>query len=296
MKKLFTQVLLCSSLMTFYSCSTTGGDEKQEPENNGKINDSTEVVKNDTGIRITPLTGSPAYSDAKLTVKSPSFEPNIFAFIDENGDEANYESEELKIEFDVQNYELGTQTADAEGKGLANSGKGQHIHVILNNGPYSASYEPTKEFKEGSTLDDGNYVMLAFLSRSYHESVKAQGAVALHTFTIGEPEEDNDFDVYGPHMFYSRPKGTYTGDDTKKVLLDFYLWKTEISDEGNYVDVTIGDFNQKITEWLPYVIEGLPMGDVTIKLELKDKDGNLVDGPYNSVERSITLLETAPTE
>ena len=70
--------------------------------------------------------------------------------------------------FEVTNYELGVQTEDATTRGIANSGKGQHIHFILNNGPYSAHYESVFS----KSLNVGNYVMLAFLSRSYHESIK----------------------------------------------------------------------------------------------------------------------------
>ena len=50
-----------------------------------------------------------------------------------------------------------------------------------------------------------------------------------------------------------------------------------------------------LTEWKPYVIEGLPLGTVTIKLELKDGAGNLVDSPFNPVERSVQL-EAADVE
>lgn len=296
MKKLFTQLLFGTTLLLLSSCGSADADKDQKPEDDGIVNDSTAVVENKTGITLTPLTDSPEFADAKLSVKTPSSDPNALVFIDEDGDEAIFDSEDLVIDYNVENFELGAQTPDAEGKGMANSGMGQHIHIIVNNGPYSPSCERVKEFKGDAALEDGNYTILSFLSRSYHESVKAPGAAALHTFTIGEPEEDNDFDVYGPHMFYSRPKGTYVGADTKKVLLDFYLWKTEISEGGNYVEVAIGDFSQKITEWTPYIIEGLPMGDVTIKLELKDSEGNLIEGPYNSVERTITLAEEAPAK
>ena len=44
-----------------------------------------------------------------------------------------------------------------------------------------------------------------------------------------------------------------------------------------------------LDKWEPYVVEGLPMGDNTFKLELLDKDGNLVDNRFNPVERTITL-------
>jgi hypothetical protein len=47
-----------------------------------------------------------------------------------------------------------------------------------------------------------------------------------------------------------------------------------------------------LTEWVPYFVEGLPLGDITFKLELLDQDNNLVDSPFNSIERTVTLQES----
>ena len=66
--------------------------------------------------------------------------------------------------FKVNDYELGVQTQNNFNFQIANSGKGQHIHLIINNNPYSAHYENIFE-KE---LVESNNVILAFLSRSYH--------------------------------------------------------------------------------------------------------------------------------
>ena len=46
-----------------------------------------------------------------------------------------------EFSFDVINYELGMQTLKNFDYQLANSAKGQHIHFIVNNDPYSAHYE-----------------------------------------------------------------------------------------------------------------------------------------------------------
>lgn len=194
------------------------------------------------------------------------------------------------FQFKVDNYELRKQTSDADKQGLANSKKGQHVHYILNNGPYDAEYD--KEFAK--ELPEGDHVMLAFLSRSYHMSVKNENSYVLKKLRVGEPAEEKQLDVdfTAPHLFYSRPKGSYSGDGAKKVLLDFFLLNSELSESGNYVHVTInGKYEFKVTEWAPYAIEGMPMGENTIKLVLKDNDGNFVEGPFNKVERTITLLE-----
>ncbi|MDE0471265.1 MAG: phosphopeptide-binding protein, partial [Ekhidna sp.] len=59
----------------------------------------------------------------------------------------------------------------------------------------------------------------------------------------------------------------------------------------NKVKATINGNEFMIEEWVPYYIEGMPMGENTIKLELIDAEGNLIEGPFNVVERTITLSE-----
>jgi hypothetical protein len=46
-----------------------------------------------------------------------------------------------------------------------------------------------------------------------------------------------------------------------------------------------------IDEWVPYYIKGLSPGELTVKLELLDVDGNAIEGPYNVVERKVTLTD-----
>jgi hypothetical protein len=162
---------------------------------------------------------------------------------------------------------------------LANSKKGQHIHFIVNNGPYSAHYSESFTKK----LDEKNNIILAFLSRSFHESVKNSNAYVL-TQTGNEK-----IDLTDEFLFYSRPKGTYKGVDTEKLLLDFYLVNTNLSSTGNKVKATIQDTEFIIEEWAPYYIEGLPKGEIKIKLELIDASGNLIDSPFNPSNRTVIL-------
>lgn len=229
-----------------------------------------------------------AVSSISLTeVTSPKF-PDAALEMNEPLGESNQAAGNVNFEFNVKNYELGIQTSDAATKNSANSAKGQHIHLIINGEPYTALYEPSHT----TDLADGNYVVLAFLSRSYHESLKHYGASVLRQFTVGEVEAD-PIDMTQPLLFFSRPKGAYQGTDTERVILDFYLINTELSTDGNKVRATINGEEFIIDKWAPYFMEGLPMGENTVKLELIDGNGNLIDGPYNSVERTFTLSQEA---
>lgn len=229
------------------------------------------------GIKVTTLVNSPEFPDAKLELTSPEQGTDLAAG-------------ENTFQFNVTNYTLGQQTPDAATKGIANSDKGQHIHFILNNGPYTAQYEPTVK----APLEDGHYVLLSFLARSYHESVKSPNAYQLRQFVVGSPGSFKEADLKAPHMFFSRPKGKYIGPkETDKLLLDFYLVNCDLSPDGYKVRATINGQEFTFTKWAPYVIEGLPLGEVKIKLELLDAAGQLVPSPFNPVERTATLEPAA---
>ncbi len=262
----YHNLLLSLSILLLWGCGNTSSDQQADNSEEENMEETSSVPE----ITITEVS-SPDFPDSGLEMISPA-------------ESQNYQVGPVAFEYNVKNYQLGDQTLDADIKKCANSAKGQHIHLILNNEPYSAHYEPKFE-KE---LEAGHYVALSFISRSYHESLKHYGAYNLRQFTVGEGEFE-EADLTAPHMFYSRPKGEYQGADTEKILLDFYLINTELSADGNKVRATINDQEFTIDEWKPYFIEGLPMGENTIKLELLDAAGNPIPGPFNVVERTITL-------
>jgi hypothetical protein len=213
-------------------------------------------------ISITKVEGSAPYLNSSLSLEDIKIDKNDYNF-----------------SFDVSDYILGMQSIKDFDYTLANSKKGQHIHFIVNNGPYSAHYSESFTKK----LDEKNNIILAFLSRSFHESVKNSNAYVL-TQTGNEK-----IDLTDEFLFYSRPKGTYKGVDTEKLLLDFYLVNTNLSSTGNKVKATIQDTEFIIEEWAPYYIEGLPKGEIKIKLELIDASGNLIDSPFNPSNRTVIL-------
>jgi hypothetical protein len=232
------------------------------------------------GLKLYELKGSPDYPDAELKLVLPATGATLPMGVD-------------SFSFEVKNYQLGAQTPDAGQKMCANSAKGQHIHFIMDDAPYIASYSPTV----GIDLKPRHHVLLAFLSRSYHESIKHKKAYVLAEFNVNAAAYD-DFDEKAPHVFLSRPKGDYTGtQETGKVMLDFYLVNCDLSPDGYKVRATINGTPFTLTKWEPYLIEGLPMGESRVKLELLDKTGALVKSPFNGKERTFTLKQegVAPT-
>ena len=223
---------------------------------------------NSSPITLTKVEGSPKYETSKLFLK------NVYKSSD------TLIANSYIFNYDIENFELGAQTIKDFDFNLANSHKGQHIHLIVNNGPYSAKYQNSFE----QNFDGENNVILAFLSRSYHESVKNTNSYSL--IQLGDGER---IDTSEELLFYSRPKGNYIGADTEKILLDFFLINTNLSVDGNRVKVTIMNKEFIIYEWAPYYIEGLPNGEIYIKLELQDSNGDLINSPFNPSERSFTI-------
>ncbi|HEV2915259.1 MAG TPA: hypothetical protein VGX92_18415 [Pyrinomonadaceae bacterium] len=63
------------------------------------------------------------------------------------------------------------------------SGKGNHIHVILDNQPYEAYYELGQPF-ELRNVSEGKHTLRVFASRPWHESYKNDGSFQMVTFTV----------------------------------------------------------------------------------------------------------------
>lgn len=269
MKNLFLSLISSLFFLSMVACGPSG---TQEEATDMEGTEETMPEEEMTQVTLSPAPDAVDYPDAILEMTAPAEGTTV-------------DGNTVTFEYEVTNYNLGEQTPDADQKPLANSGKGQHIHLILNNNPYYAIYEPSFQ----QELEDGHYVALSFLSRSYHQSVKQPEAFKVSQFTVGDADTE-EVDLSQPMLFYSRPKGTYTGEGTETVLFDFYLVNTEIGPDGNKVRVTVnGDQEFVVEQWEPMVLEGLPMGENTVQIELIDSEGNLVDSPFNNETRTFTL-------
>jgi hypothetical protein len=269
-------IFLLSFLFFFCSCQDSAkSTESTESTDNQEETKDTTVSTVANQYTLTPFEASTAYSDAKL--ERISMKDGKIDFIVDGGS----------------SYELGQQTPDALQKNCANSAKGQHIHVLVDDKPYAARY--TASFND-LKIEAGEHRILAFLSRSYHESIKTNDAfLAIRTAIDQSGSILKSEKITNPMVWYSRPKGTYTGKAaTEKVMLDFYLVNTDLKN-GNKVKAEINGEIHMIDNWQPYYIEGLPIGTNNITLSLLDKDGNLIKTEQNPISREFTLAED-PTE
>ncbi|MFN2456275.1 MAG: hypothetical protein ABR577_18905 [Pyrinomonadaceae bacterium] len=105
----------------------------------------------------------------------------------------------------------------------------------------------------------------------------------------------SDVDPKKPLLTYSRPKGEYKNADADAVMIDFWLSNAKLqADGGDYrVRYSIDNGEAKtLDNWTPIWLSGWTAGKHTVKLELIDKDGNVVaNGDYNSTTREITITK-----
>jgi hypothetical protein len=204
------------------------------------------------------------------------------------------------------------------------SGKGNHIHVILDNQPYEAYYELGQPFELRNVVA-GKHTLRVFPSRPWHESYKNDGAFQMVTFTVkgggdaakptttntgqtmannntaATPKEGKDMpaskggdvDPTKPLLTYSRPKGEYAGADADTIMIDFWLSNAKLKGDGGEYQVRYiidNDDPRTIDNWAPVWLSGWTKGKHTVRLELLDKAGKPVEnGGYNTTTREITV-------
>ncbi|MGH9949363.1 MAG: hypothetical protein ACRD6X_19490, partial [Pyrinomonadaceae bacterium] len=203
---------------------------------------------------------------------------------------------------------------------------GNHIHVILDNQPYEAFYNIDQEF-ELRNVTDGEHTIRVFPSRPWHESYKNEGAFQMVKFVVMNGGADNSkpttssngntmanantaptpegkemkestagaVDPKKPMLTYSRPKGEYKGADADAIMIDFWLTNAKLKDDGGQYRIRYSVYGFKsafIDKWGPIWLTGWPAGKYTVKLELTDVNGDLIDnGGYNSTTREITVTK-----
>jgi len=257
---------------TLAACNQTGNTS-------GEQADSTATTESEsTPISVVPVADSKAFPGATLGISSITASPST-----------SDDSVKLNVKYDVKNFTLTEHTMDHNADEMANSAEGQHIHFILDNGPYAALYKPENSvsLKKGT-----EHYLLSFLSRSYHESIKEPKAYVLKHFKITDDGKYQELPIPADAaLFYSRPKGEYKGKDTESLLLDFYLVNTNLSASGNKVKAEINDTTITLDKWGPYQITGAPKGTLKVKLTLVGPDGNELKGDNTSITREVTLSE-----
>lgn len=188
----------------------------------------------------------------------------------------NYTYTENQMMFRPINLRLGGMPplTKSRPKTLPKTKKGNHLHICIDNKEHHISNNNIFEFP----LSDGKYKLIAFISRSFYESIKNPTAIMAKEIGIKNGELQSSQNFSSVDIVYNAPRGTYIKGN--KILLDFVLVGTTLQEGGNQVKVTIN--NQKsfyINKWQAYFLEGLDVGTYEVKLELLDALGKQIAAP-----------------
>ncbi|HEX7315250.1 MAG TPA: hypothetical protein VF297_15085 [Pyrinomonadaceae bacterium] len=112
-----------------------------------------------------------------------------------------------------------------------------------------------------------------------------------------QPSQGGAVDRAKPLLTYSRPKGEYQAakGETDAIMIDFWLSNAKLQGDGGDYRVRYsvdGGEAKYIDKWEPIWLTGWAAGKHTLKLELLDKSGAVVDnGGYNTTSRDITVVK-----
>lgn len=198
-------------------------------------------------------------------------------------------------------YELGQPFE------LRNVSEGPHTIRVFASRPWHESYKNDGSFQMVSftvkgggdasqpTTTNGGQKMA---DNANANASKTPPAVVPTEATEGkdmQPSKGGAVERTKPLLTYSRPKGEYKGPDADAIMIDFWLSNAKLQGDGGDYRVRYsvdGGEAKYIDKWEPIWLTGWAAGKHTVKLELVDKSGNVVDnGGYNSTSRDITVVK-----
>jgi hypothetical protein len=184
---------------------------------------------------------------------------------------------------------------------LRNVSSGKHTLRVFASRPWHESYKNEGSFQivtftvkgggdnsQPTTTNDGKMMAPAQSpSPNASPSPQREGANVAAS-------QAGDVDATKPLLTYSRPKGDYSGAEADPIMIDFWLANGKLQSDGGgeyRVRYTIdGGAPRFIDVWKPIWITGWTNGKHTIKLELTDQSGQVVEnGGYNSTTREINV-------
>jgi hypothetical protein len=219
-------------------------------------------------------------------------------------DNALKNSEPVAIQMRLEGYPIGTDSQFPREKEIFNDPEGQSLHIFIDNRPYFSAnealidalddnevyFDQTVDIDIPFKLEKGMHVIRVFPVRSFNESLKGDKCFAASIFYYKTKTDNLDVNLSKPFITYNEPQGDYDFHPSVPILLDFYVTNCQLSRDGYKVRLTIdGTTKRTLSQWVPYYIYGLQKGSHTIRLELLDRQNNLVPGLFNNIERTIKI-------
>lgn len=241
-------------------------------------------------IRIMPVPRTPEGNTVLLAINYP-----------QNGEVVR---NPVWVQFRLDGYPLGASSPGTRRDEIAVSKMGQTVHVVVDNDPYVAVNEPSIDpfnedgyyfdtsfkFELPYNLSEGIHTLRMFPARSFGESLKGEHTYQVGYFYVGWSGGAPDTDLKGPYITYNEPSDQIPLRENLPVLLDFLVSNCELTPDGYKAVVTIdGNIKRTLTAWQPYYIYGLTRGQHSIRLQLIDVNGRVVNGSFNDTTRTIMV-------
>ena len=252
-------------LLVLFSCGNDVSDNETKNPNNDSLN--TNAIVSDGEIKII----EPIDDEEIVTISKNGI--TLTEIKSKNNPEAT-------IEINTKQFNEGLNHLSFSVSGVQD----YSISYLANN--YSLSQFSSDIFDV--ELMYGNNVFLAFLTDESNVSIKTNKGCVLKNAVLGA-ESESLFDMNQPHLFYYLPQ-----EETKEAILDFYLVNTSVSKTGNKVKTIINGVEFILNKWAAYKITGDLKFENSVRIQLIDKNGNLIEGPFNdSGERSFQFINSA---
>lgn len=224
-------------------------------------------------------------------------------------DEATKTGNHVHIILDNQPYEAYYNIDSAFE--LRNVADGEHTLRVFPSRPWHEAYKNDGAFQMVKfTVKNGGADTTKPTTTNTGNTMANANAAPTPEGKAMQSSTAGDVDPTKPLLTYSRPKGEYKGADADAIMIDFWLTNAKLGEgkpfiSGNDIDAARhassryqvrysvdGGEAKLIDKWQPIWLSGWTAGKHTIKLELVDLYGNLVDnGGYNSTTREITVTK-----
>jgi hypothetical protein len=195
---------------------------------------------------------------------------------------------------------------------LRNVTEGKHTLRVFASRPWHESYKNTGSFQlvtftvkgGGDATKPTTTATGQTMADNKNANTNAANANAANANAAATPAREGremassqagEIDATKPLLTYSRPKGDYKGADADAIMIDFWLTNAKLQGDGGQYRVRYsvdGGEAKFIDTWQPIWLTGWTAGKHTVKVELVDKDGNVVEnGGYNSTSRDINVTK-----
>ncbi|MBA4122256.1 MAG: hypothetical protein H0X72_07315 [Acidobacteria bacterium] len=319
------------ALAAFSACATSTTNTNANTNNNANLTNTANVNTKPTAQNLTEVPRPQKIQDEMTTRgEQDNAAPTITVVEPKNGATVNSSVVKVKLTLagDLKGYKptkdmttgmgnhihviLDNQPYEAyynldQEFELRNVSDGEHTLRFFPSRPWHESYKNANAFQMVKfTVRNGGADTTKPATTNANQAMSNANTSATPEGKDMQSSTAGAIDAAKPLLTYSRPKGEYKGADAEAIMIDFWLSGNQPvlqNDDPNGQLVAIGSpFRVRysvdggeakfIDKWQAIWLSGWTEGKHTIKLELVDKDGNLVDnGGYNSTTREITVTK-----